>query len=158
MCLNYLHRYDEAITILREILRKEPADPLALSTLRTSYHLTGRYEEALDIWRHCFELNGDRLALAAPDSGYAESGYKWALQRVAESQIRQRKNRFISPWPIATLYTRAGMPEEALTWLKKALEAHDPNMPYLNCDPIFDYMRDNPRFRELIRKIGLDKT
>jgi hypothetical protein len=47
------------------------------------------------------------------------------------------------------------MPEEALEWLEKALEAHDPNMPYLNIDPIFDYMREDPRFKVLLSKMGL---
>ena len=62
---------------------------------------------------------------------------------------------YVSPWPIATLYTRAGMPDEALGWLEKALEAHDPNMPYLSIDPIFDYMREDPRFQILLTKVGL---
>jgi hypothetical protein len=56
---------------------------------------------------------------------------------------------------VATLYTRAGMPEEALDWFAKAYDAHDPNMPYLSIDPIFDDLRGNPRFQELLRKIGL---
>ena len=78
-----------------------------------------------------------------------------ALRRVAESKIRQSKSKYITPWQIATLYTRAGMPEEAIQWFEKALIAHDPNMPYLNVDPIFDYLRDDPRFKNLIREIGL---
>ena len=72
-----------------------------------------------------------------------------------ESKIEQSKTEYVSPWPIATLYTRAGMDDEALEWFEKALIAHDPNMPYLNIDPIFDHLRDNPRFQNLIKKIGL---
>ena len=78
-----------------------------------------------------------------------------ALQRVAESKIKQSKSKYIPPWQIGTLYTRAGMPDEALDYLVKAVEDHDPNSPYLSVDPIFDYMREMPRFRQLIRNIGL---
>jgi len=47
------------------------------------------------------------------------------------------------------------MPNEALDYLEKAVEDHDPNSPYLSVDPIFDYMRDLPRFKKLISDIGL---
>ena len=60
-------------------------------------------------------------------------------------------------YPPHALYTRAAMPEEALDWLEKALEAHDPNIPYLSIDPIFDFMLDKPRFKAMIQKIGLEQ-
>jgi serine/threonine protein kinase len=155
MDLNYVHRYDEAVEELRQTLDKSPENPGALTTLRTTYHMKKMYEEAIDIWRRSYIADNDQQSLAALDSGYEEGGYNMALRRVAESKIRQSKIKFITPWQIATLYTRAGMPDEALSWFEKALEAHDPNMPYLNIDPIFDYLREDPRFKELIAKIGL---
>jgi serine/threonine protein kinase len=155
MDLNYMHLYDNAIREMRKVLVNSPQDPIALSALRTIYHQKKMYEEALDIWRRSFKARKDYLSLAALDSGYTEGGYSMALQRVAESKIRESKVKFITPWQIATLYTRASMPEEALDWLEKALIARDPNMPYLSVDPIFDYMRDNPRFKVLISKVGL---
>ena len=155
MDLNYLHRYDEAVRELHQTLASSPEDLGALGTLRTTYHLKEMYPEAIDIWRRSYKAENDLQSLAALDSGYAEGGYHMALRRVAESKIEQSKSRFVTPWQIATLYTRANMPEEALNWLEKALEAHDPNMPYLNIDPIFDYMRDDPRFKNLLTRIGL---
>ena len=47
------------------------------------------------------------------------------------------------------------MNEQALNWFEKAYNAHDPNMPYLNVDPIFDDMREEQQFKNLIKKIGL---
>ena len=47
------------------------------------------------------------------------------------------------------------MKKEALDWFEKAFEAHDLNMPYLNCDPIFDDLRDDSQFQNLIKKMGL---
>ncbi len=107
------------------------------------------YTEAIEIWRNSFEVSGeDMQCLEALDQGYEEGGYQMALRRVAELKVHQSKSKFVTPWQIGTLYTRAGMGDEALDWLEKALEAHDPNMPYLNVDPIFDYIRDDPRFKE----------
>ena len=155
MDLNYLHRYDEAVRECTRVLKSSPRDPGTLSTLRTTYHLKGMYKEAIEIWRRSFEAQGDQESLEALNKGYEEGGYSMALRRVAESKIAQSKIKYITPWQIATLYTRANMPEEALTWLEKALIDHDPNIPYITVDPIFDYMRDNPRFKSLIHKIGL---
>jgi serine/threonine protein kinase/Tfp pilus assembly protein PilF len=155
MDLNYVQSYDEAISELRQTLERSPGDPGALHTLRTTYHMKGMYKEAIDIWRRSYIADNDQQSLAALDSGYALGGYSMALRCVAESKIKQSKTKYVTPWQIATLYTRAGMPDEALLWLEKALEAHDPNMPYLSVDPIFDYMRENPRFKNLISKVGL---
>ena len=61
----------------------------------------------------------------------------------------------MTPWQIGTLYTRAGKVKEALDWLEKAYEARDQNMPYISVDPIFDSLRNHPRFQELLRRMNL---
>ena len=48
------------------------------------------------------------------------------------------------------------MNDEALAWLEKALASHDPNMPYIGVDPIFDPLRADPRFQDLLRRLKLD--
>ena len=49
------------------------------------------------------------------------------------------------------------MNQEALEWLEKAYEAHDPNSPYLSVDPIFDDLRNEPRFQDILRWMKLLK-
>jgi hypothetical protein len=93
--------------------------------------------------------------IEALELGNQEGGYSTALQRVADAMIERSKTEYVTPWQIGTLYTRAGMKEQALDWLEKAYEAHDPNMPYLSVDPIFDVLRADPRFKQLIYKMGL---
>jgi hypothetical protein len=43
----------------------------------------------------------------------------------------------------------------ALDYLERAIEKRDPNIPYLSVEPIFDYLRDEPRFQALMRRLGL---
>ncbi|MGB6341001.1 MAG: hypothetical protein WBF32_14615, partial [Candidatus Aminicenantaceae bacterium] len=62
------------------------------------------------------------------------------------------------PWQIATLYTRAGKNDEALEWLEKAYEERDPNFSYICVDPIFDDLRDDPRFQKLLRHLNLPQA
>jgi TolB-like protein/Tfp pilus assembly protein PilF/predicted Ser/Thr protein kinase len=153
--LMYARRYDDAIEDLRETLRTAPTDQMTLSALKSAYHLKGMYEEALEIWKTWFATLGDREAEEALARGYAEAGYSGALSSVAEMMIERSRTTFVTPWQIATLYTRAGKNDEALEWLEKAYGAHDSNMPSISVDPIFDGLRDDPRFKALLHRMNL---
>ncbi len=153
--LMYARRFDEAVEHLQETLRTAPTDQMTLSALKSAYHVKGMYEEALEIWKMWFATKGDREAEEALARGYEEGGYSGALSSVAEMMIERSRTTFVTPWQIATLYTRAGKNEEALEWLEKAYEAHDPNMPYISVDPIFDDLRGDPRFQDLLRRMNL---
>jgi serine/threonine-protein kinase len=155
MDLMYARRFDDAISLLRSTLRTTPNDLVALATLRSAYHEKGMYKEALDVWKTTLEAKGDTAAEAALARGYAEGGYAGALSRMAETLVVRSRTSHVTPWQIGTLYTRAGKNDEALDWLEKAFEARDPNVPYLSVDPIFDDLRANPRFQDLIRRLKL---
>jgi len=155
MDLMYVRRYDDVIRLLRKTLETSPREPIALSTIRSAYHQKKMYDEALEAWRLSFEARGDREAIQALNRGRAEGGYSRALQSLAEMLIERSKTSYVTPWQVATLYTRAGMKEEALAWFDKAYDAHDPNMPYLSIDPIFDDLRDHPRFQAILKRMGL---
>jgi len=58
---------------------------------------------------------------------------------------------------MAGLYAAAGEKEEALNWLDKAFEQHSSGMAALKVDPIFDNLRTEPRFTELVRRVGLPR-
>ena len=153
--LNALHRYGDAEARLLEMQRREPTSPIVLSTLRTTYHLLGRHEQALEMWRASYA--SDPEALAALERGLEAGGYQEALRAVADLFVARTDTTFVRPWQIGTLYTRAGRVEEALPWLEQAVEERDPNVPYLSVDPIFDFMRDEPRFRAMVEGLALPR-
>jgi len=155
MVYNFTGRHDEVISMLTQTLKESPNDPIALSTLRTSYHLANQPDEAFIIWKLYYEARKDSLALAKLDDGYQEGGYPIALQRLAEWLIEQAGNKPPRAWQIATLYTRADRPLEALKWLEEAYKQHDANMPYISTDPIFDPLRQEPKFHDLLNRMGL---
>jgi len=61
---------------------------------------------------------------------------------------------FCMPTDIASFYVMAGEKKEALDWLEKGFETHDPALPYLG-NPCSDVLRPDPRFQELLRKMKL---
>jgi adenylate cyclase len=156
--LMYARRYDEAVAHLRETLRTAPLDQMTMSALKSAYHLKGMYEEAMEVWRTWFASKGDSEAGEALDRGYEEAGYSGALNSVAEMMIERSRTTFVTPWQIATLFTRAGKKEEAIEWLEKAFDVRDSNMPSIGVDPIFDVLRDDPRFNDLLRRMNLPQA
>ncbi|MFZ2054632.1 MAG: protein kinase [Candidatus Aminicenantales bacterium] len=157
MDLMYAGRYDDAIAVLRKILETSADDAVALSTLRSVYHMKHMDKEALEIWKASYAAKGDQEAEEALELGFKEAGYQGALQRVAEMLVARSRTAYVTPWQIATLYTRAGKSREALEWLEKAYVAHDPNMPYISVDPIFDDLRADPRFQDILQRMKLPK-
>jgi TolB-like protein/Tfp pilus assembly protein PilF/predicted Ser/Thr protein kinase len=153
MDLMYARRYDDAIIFLRKTLETSPHDLIALSTIRSAYHMKQMYPEALEIWKRSYAERNDSEAEDALAQGFAEGGYQGALQRVAEMLIARSRTTYVTPWQIGTLYTRAGKNKEALDYLEKAYEAHDPNCIYLGVDPIFDVLRNEPRFQDILRQM-----
>jgi len=153
--LIFLHLYEDAEAVLLRTLEREPGAPYPLSTLRTVYHLMDRHDDAIQAWRESYASGGDIGALEALDRGYAESGYAAALESVAALFVERLETGDAAPWQIGTLYTRAGRGEEALHYLELAYEERDPNMPSLSVDPIFDFLRDEPRFQAPLDGLGL---
>ncbi|WP_020529327.1 helix-turn-helix domain-containing protein [Flexithrix dorotheae] len=155
MTLMHTREFDKAIDQLGKTLQTAPTDPVALSTLRTAYHMKGMYPEALEIWKTSYAAKEDEKAIEALLRGEQENGYTGALESLAEELILRSETTYVTPWQIATLYTRAGNIEKALFYLEKAFIAHDPNMPYIGIDPIFDFLREDPRFVNLLKKMNL---
>jgi serine/threonine-protein kinase len=154
--LMYERRFEFAVERMEDALRVTPNDPIALATLRTAYHMTGQHQQAIDIWRRSYTAQGHPDRLVALERGWEEGGYSAALRSVAEfMQEQSEQGLYVTPYQIGTLYTRAGEEERALDFLEQAYEAQDPNVPHLSIDPIFDFMRENPRFVALIERLGL---
>jgi TolB-like protein/Tfp pilus assembly protein PilF len=151
MDLFFARDYDQARKILEEILVKTPESRLALSTLRSVFHQQKEYLKALDTWKKIYV--SDHEALMVLENGFQTGGYTTALKSLAEMfEIRSKKS-FVSPWRIATIYTRSGNKDEAIEWLHKAYLANDPNIPSINVDPIFDYLREESEFINLMERL-----
>ena len=151
--LQHARRFDEAIVQFRKALATAPGSPLSLSGLARSLERVGKYEEALATEKALWAARGDREAIEALDHGYTEGGYRRALRRTADTLAARPP--VVTPNAIAILYLRAGENERALTWLEKAYEARDPNLPYASSAPWYDPLRSDPRFRDLLRRMNL---
>jgi len=153
--LIFLRRYQDAEAVLERTRARDPEAPYLLSTLRTAYHLMGRETDAMEMWRTSYRAAGDDETVAALEEGYARGGYSEALRSVARLFEARSQTRYVTPWQIATLYTRAGDAEPAVAYLQMAFRDHDQNMPSILVDPIFDFLKDDPRFQALVNALGV---
>jgi len=155
MCLYFTHNYDEALQFLLEVHKKNPEHPMLNSSLRAVYHQKKMYLDEFESWVNKYSMSGDTIAVQELKAGYEKGGYEMALQNLTEHLIRKfnYSPEFVSAWQIATLYTRIGKKQEALIWLEKAYDVHSISLPFILIDPLFDYLRDDPRFKEIVRKM-----
>ena len=153
--LKNARKYDEAFHVLQGLFNTNPNNIIGLPTIWAVYHEQGQYTEAFNVAKKIYTIKGNDAAIEAMESGYTEGGYKMAMQRTAEKMIAYRDSVYFPSWQISTLYARAGLKKEALDWMWKAFEEHDPNIIVIGVDPLFDFLREEPRFKELLGKMNL---
>ncbi|MCH7776216.1 MAG: protein kinase [Gemmatimonadetes bacterium] len=153
--LLFARRYDEAIAQFQNALKTAPNNPMSRTGLQDAFHAKGRNQEALAEWKAMFAAEGERELEEALERGYAEGGYREAMRRAAETWAARSPGTFVPPLGLAQLFAHAGERERVLEWLQQAYEARDPNLPGIGVIPLFDSVRDDPRFQDLLRRMNL---
>lgn len=105
-----------------------------------------------------FSLLGNEEVVEAIEQGYAESGYRGAMRRGAESLVAQSKARYVAPTSIALFYIHAEETEQAIEWLEKAYEERDPNLHRVGIEPDWESLHPDPRFQALLQRLGLPEV
>ncbi|HUE77059.1 MAG TPA: protein kinase [Longimicrobiales bacterium] len=146
-------RREEAIARLETLLAAQPGFPPAHGLLSAILFIEGRYEESLNHMTPF--LRGDTEMVEVLTRTYAEGGYRAAMRRSVDLLIERSERRYVAPVSIARAYMRAGNTSQALEWLGEAIEVHDTQVVYAPMSPDFEPLWDDPRFRDLLRRINL---
>ncbi|HEX6126413.1 MAG TPA: tetratricopeptide repeat protein [Pyrinomonadaceae bacterium] len=158
MALYYTRRYDEAIAELKKLIELDPNFVRSYQYLEQVYYAKGSYEEAVAAAEKRAALQGEKpeeIARVKKDllDAYRTKGPQgyWTslLKLVKEDEARGRKI-----WPVdyASIYARLDQRDEAFKWLNRALETGDTNIFGLKVSAEWDNLRDDPRFREFLRR------
>jgi len=154
--LLFVQRYDDCISIGRDVLEKNPSIFGVLDQVKDALHLTGRYEEAFEASRLYYShLYKD---LDHVFDQYEKRGYSDTLSLEADALVEQSKLKYVCPNDIATLYIHAGNRERALDCLEQAHESRDSNIIFTGVRSVFANLRDEPRFKELLQKLKLPEA
>jgi tetratricopeptide (TPR) repeat protein len=123
--------------------------------LGLAYEQKRMFEEAAEEFRTAAALSGGSpVYLAALGHAYARGGKKAEAVRVRDELEGKPKLRYVPPYWMATLYAGLGEKDQAFRWLGKAYEERSGGLIWLSVDSRFDGLRSDPRFAELMRKVG----
>ena len=116
------------------------------------------YWQSIEESKVASRLSGDRSEsefVSAMEQGFRAGGWEGAYRKGIEVALAQRKTGGWSGFDIAAMYAELGEKDPAFQWLNTALQEHDGDLVRLKTDPAFDAIRSDPRFAELVRKVGL---
>jgi len=147
---------DEALEHLHKTLELDPNFVLAHLRLGFVYEEKGMYEDAISEFRLVLKLSGGKsLGIAALARAYALAGKRAEAQKNLAELLQLSQQRYVSPASIAIVYVALGDKDQAFVWLEKANEIRDLNVVRLKYDPRFTSLRSDPRFDDLVRRIGI---
>jgi len=155
-------RYDEAIEQRRKMLEMDPQSADAHYQLGEAYAAKGLYQKAFDEHMQALVLWGNKEPMEEYRQAYATSGwngYRLKLaQRSLESLLAEWQKgslRNIEASVIVESYIQLGEKDKAFEWLGKMFEARDGMLIWLKVNPNYDRLRSDPRFTDLVRRVGL---
>ena len=154
--LLYARRYDEALDQARKTYALDQENPSAKNWMCHSLNIKGMYTESLSISEPTLNGSGNKL-LSAASYSYAKAGRRPDAEAIIERWRHPEPPQYVMNYFVAITYAALGDKEAAFAELEKAYQAHDWFLQRLKVDPFMDPLRDDPRFDDLIKRIGLSR-
>jgi TolB-like protein len=158
--LLYEGELDAAARLYETMIGQAPADARAYFGLAETRRLQGRWGEAIALRLRGHEAAGDDLvgeAAAGPGDRESYRRMDEALARVHLSRLvaRAGAGAYVSPLDFARVYAQLGQHDRAFSFFPEAHNDRAAGLVFLEVDPAWDRVRDDPRFAEAVRKVGL---
>jgi serine/threonine protein kinase/tetratricopeptide (TPR) repeat protein len=155
--LHFARRDDEAISWFRRVLEMDPSFSRAHWGLGLALVQKKAYGEALAELQKAVELSGGGgVQLGSLGYCLAVTGRSAEALEIAETLKAGSKEHYSPPAAVALVYSGLGEKDEAFSWLERANEERDPWATGLKVEPMFDPLRTDPRFLDLLHRVGLD--
>ena len=149
------HRSDQAIEQLRKVLDIDAKFTPARRILEEVYAQSGRQKEAVEEREKVLSLSGSPELAASIAEDFSRYGYKGVQQSWLDGLTEISKHGYVSPFSIAEGYMRLGQKEKSFEWLERAYEEHDSGLVSIAVEPMFDPVRAEPRFKNIVRRMKL---
>jgi serine/threonine protein kinase/tetratricopeptide (TPR) repeat protein len=149
-------RYDEAIAELRATLDMDPSFVPAHNYLGWAYLAKGMLAEAVAQQDTTVRMTGRTFGMGRLACAYALSGQRDSALRVLRELTDRSQREYVASFQFALAYLGLGDRDQALDWLEKSAELHEPSLFFsIRTDPLFDSLRADPRFQRLLVRMGL---
>jgi serine/threonine-protein kinase len=146
-------RYGEALAQLRKTLDLEPRFWPAHVYLGKTLAEQGQLQEAVEELKKAGDFTAEPYATIG--YVYGRMGHAADARKVIADLQEQSKKTYVAPTNFAKIYIGLGDRDQAFAWLEKGYQGRDFWLTFLKGDPVFDSLRSDPRFQDLVRRIGL---
>ena len=152
-------RHDEAIRESERALERDPTSALSLLCISLAHAANGAYKEAI--------LHAERGVGLSPGVTflrgvlgvvYAMAGETTAARQVLADLLERSKRTYVGPTLVSWVYSHLGERDRAFEWLEKGYEQRDCTLAFGLRVPLYDVIRDDPRFGGLLKRLGLVET
>ena len=154
--LENARRYNEAIAQLRSVIEMDPNHYQAYWILGHTYAANKQFDEAIAASQKAVDLSGRTPgALAILGLAYSLAGRKAEANKVLDELLKLNESRYVTPAALVNVYIGLGDKDKAFEWLEKAFQERSNYVAYLKVFPIVDPLRSDPRYADLLRRVGL---
>lgn len=150
-------RYDEAIENSRTVLAVDPNDYGAHLFFGLSLEQKGQFSDAVTELQKSVDLSNDNKWIAFVAHAKALSGDKAGARKIVADLEALSRRTYVSPWLFAIIYAGLGDNEQAFLWLEKCYQGREHDLVFSRVWPMFDSLRSDPRYEDLLRRVGLPK-
>ena len=154
--LYYAGRHDQALEEYRKAIDLDPNFSWAYLWIGQAYVEKGMYEEAIAAIKKALALSPENTrALATLGYAYGVSGRKTEALGILSQLQAQSSKTHVSPYFIALIWAGLSQKDHVLKELEKAYDERHPYMILLKVEPVFAALRPDPRFQDLLHRVGL---
>ena len=148
-------RFDQAIEQSHKTLELDQNFAISYATLGEVYISKGMYREGLPtLEKYSVLSRGRAMSLALLGYAHARLGERSQALRILDQLEASSKERYTPAVSFAAVYAGLGEKDQAFAWLEKAYGERTGRLGYLKVEPLWDPLRSDPRFADLVGRIG----
>lgn len=155
--LYFARRYDEAIAQLEGSLKLDPNFAVTLRYRGNILETLGRPKEALAEYQKAVGLDPDPYLRAMLARALAKSGQRAEALKIVDGIVTESAARYVPANAVALAFAALGEKDKAFFWLEKDVADRASRSPQYSVNPMWDDLRDDPRFAALVKKIEQSK-
>jgi len=156
--LIYAGQYQLAVDQLQKTISFDSTNAIVHYNIGLAYIGLNQLNKALYHFQKATDLGeGNTRILAALGFIKAALGKKEEAKHVYDDLFQQAKNTYVPSYDLATISLGLGNDDLAIRYLEEAYNNHEPWMPFIDMNPLFKTLKDNPQFQALVGKIGTSK-